>query len=105
MNSESNRNEISIKRIYTAKIQQVWDSWVDPNQCAEWWGPRGFTISTARKDVRKGGDWLFTMLGPDGTKYPNHIKFLEVETGKKLVYDHGSNEDYPPSISGPSIVL
>ena len=96
MSSENKGNTISIKRMYNAKIQQVWDAWVDPNQCAQWWGPRGFTISTERKDVRKGGDWLYTMHGPDGTNYPNHTKFLEVEHFKKLVYDHGGFEDKPP---------
>lgn len=96
MTSENKRNEITIKRIYNSKIQQVWDAWKDPNQCAEWWGPRGFTISTVRKDLKIGGDWVFTMLGPDGTHYPNHIKFLEVETWRRLVYEHSSNEDTPP---------
>lgn len=96
MSSENKGTTISIKRIYNAKIQQVWEAWVDPNQCTQWWGPRGFTISTVRKDVRKGGDWIYTMHGPDGTNYPNHTKFLEVEHCKKLVYDHGGYEDNPP---------
>lgn len=89
-------NEIYINRIYNASLEQVWDAWVAPHKVAKWWGPRGFTLTTKRKDVRTGGDWLYTMHGPDGTDYPNHTKFLEVDRHKLLIYDHGGFEDKPP---------
>ena len=89
-------NEIILTRIYDASLQRVWDAWVNPEQVGQWWGPRGFTITTVRKDVRMGGDWLYTMHGPDGVDYPNHTRFLEVEPLKRLVYDHGGFEDRPP---------
>ncbi|MCB0278944.1 MAG: SRPBCC domain-containing protein, partial [Calditrichaeota bacterium] len=96
MTAEDQAKELYITRIYNAKIEQVWDAWVDPEQVAQWWGPRGFILTTKRKDVRTGGDWLYTMHGPDGTDYPNHTKFLEVDEYKRLVYDHGGFEDKPP---------
>ena len=96
MPSKSNSNELTITRVYNAKIQQVWDAWVDPKQVAKWWGPRGFTLTTKHKDVRTGGEWIYTMHGPDGVDWPNHTKFLEVEKFKRLVYDHGGFEDKPP---------
>lgn len=96
MPEKNKPNELYITRIYTATVKQVWDAWVDPKQVAKWWGPRGFTLTTKRKDVRTGGDWLYTMHGPDGTDWPNHTKFLEVDKYKRLVYDHGGFEDKPP---------
>jgi uncharacterized protein YndB with AHSA1/START domain len=36
------------------------------------------------------------MHGPDGTDYPNSTFYHEVEEHKKLVYDHGANDDRPP---------
>jgi uncharacterized protein YndB with AHSA1/START domain len=69
---------------------------VDPALVAQWWGPRGFTITTVRKDVKTGGDWLYTMHGPDGVDYPNHTQFIEVKPHQSLVYDHGGFEDKPP---------
>jgi uncharacterized protein YndB with AHSA1/START domain len=89
-------NEINITRIYDAPVQAVWDAWTDPEQVAQWWGPRGFTITTHSKDLRAGGNWRYTMHGPDGTDYPNNTKYFEVEECKKLVYDHGGNDDQPP---------
>jgi uncharacterized protein YndB with AHSA1/START domain len=89
-------NEIRITRIYDAPAQAVWDAWTDPKQVAQWWGPRGFTLTTHSKDLRPGGNWKYTMHGPDGTDYPNNTQYFEVEKHKKLVYDHGGNDDQPP---------
>ena len=89
-------NEIRITRIYEAPVQAVWDAWTDPEQVAQWWGPRGFTLTTHSKDLRPGGHWNYTMHGPDGTDYPNKTHYFEVEKYSKLVYDHGANDDQPP---------
>jgi uncharacterized protein YndB with AHSA1/START domain len=88
-------NELYLTRYYDAPVHSVWDAWVDPAQAAHWWGPRGFSITTHSKDLRVGGQWSYTMLGPDGTDYPNKTTYLEVEEGVKLVYDHGGNDDRP----------
>ena len=89
-------NELYINRIYDAPLKMVWEAWVDPKQVAQWWGPRGFTLTTYKKDVRTGGTWDYTMHGPDGVDYPNKTVFLEVEKYSRLVYDHGSDGTRPP---------
>lgn len=89
-------NEIHITRIYDAPVKTVWDAWVEPEQVAQWWGPRGFTITTHSKDVRTGGHWDYIMHGPDGTDYPNLAKYLEVEKYSRMVYDHGGSRTTPP---------
>jgi uncharacterized protein YndB with AHSA1/START domain len=89
-------NEIRIIRIYDAPVSAVWDAWTDPAQVAQWWGPRGFTLTTHSKDLRPGGGWRYTMHGPDGVDYPNTTAYHEVEKHSKLVYDHGGSDDRPP---------
>jgi uncharacterized protein YndB with AHSA1/START domain len=89
-------NEISITRVYDAPVETVWEAWADPQQAAQWWGPRGFTLTTHSKDLRPGGIWHYTMHGPDGTDYPNKAFYHVVETHRKLVYDHGGYDDRPP---------
>jgi uncharacterized protein YndB with AHSA1/START domain len=96
MPARNNPNEIRITRIYDAPVQAVWDAWTDPEQVAQWWGPRGFTLTTHSKDLRPGGNWHYTMHGPDGIDYPNRTLYHEVEECAKLVYDHGSTDDRPP---------
>lgn len=89
-------NEIRLIRTYDAPLQVVWDAWTDTEQAALWWGPRGFTITTHSKDFRVGGIWHYTMHGPDGANYINKTQYLVVEPQKKMVYDHGGNDERKP---------
>jgi uncharacterized protein YndB with AHSA1/START domain len=84
-------NDIRITRLYDAPVAMVWNAWVDETQCAQWWGPRGFSITTASKDVRPGGSWEYVMHGPDGTNWPNFTRYHVVEQHARLVYDHGAS--------------
>lgn len=86
-------NEIQITRIYNAPVKLVWEVWTDLKHVEKWWGPRGFTLTTKSKDFRPGGKWIYTMHGPDGVDYPNITTYHEIEKYKKLVYDHGGNEE------------
>lgn len=95
MVAKNKSNELRISRVYDAPVKAVWDAWTDPKQVAQWWGPRGFTITTHSKDLRPGGHWSYTMHGPDGTDYENKTLYYEVEKYARLVYDHGGNDDRP----------
>ena len=96
MSARNRANEIRISRVYDAPVTVVWNAFTDPEQVAQWWGPRGFTLTTHSKDLRPGGVWDYTMHGPDGIDYPNKTLYHEVEEYRKLVYDHGSADDRPP---------
>lgn len=89
-------NEIRIVRLYDAPVKSVWEAWTDPSQTMLWWGPRGFTLTSHSKELRPGGTWHYTMHGPDGTDYPNKTYYHEVEPCRRLVYDHGANDERPP---------
>ena len=96
MASRSRSNEIRLTRVYDAPVRAVWDAWTIPEQVAQWWGPRGFTITTHAKDLRVGGTWRYTMHGPDGVDYPNVTTYFVVEPYQRLVYDHGATDHTPP---------
>lgn len=96
MASKNKSNELRLTRVYDAPARAVWDAWTVPEQVEKWWGPRGFTLTTHSKDLRVGGDWRYTMHGPDGVDYPNVTTYFVVEPHKKLVYDHGATDETPP---------
>lgn len=57
-----------------------------------WWGPDGFrneNMTMGLRDFRVGGAWTFDMVGPDGTRYPNHLVFKEISPPSRMVFDHG----------------
>jgi uncharacterized protein YndB with AHSA1/START domain len=81
--------EISATRVFDAPRELVWKVWTDPNHISHWWGPKGFTNTIHKMDVKPGGRWEFIMHGPDGVDYPNMVNYLEVNPPERLVYDHG----------------
>lgn len=95
MTSKSNSSDLRLTRLYDAPLRVVWDAWTVPEQVEQWWGPRGFSLTTHSKDLRSGGSWRYTMHGPDGVDYPNVTKYLVVEPYQKLVYDHGGTDERP----------
>jgi uncharacterized protein YndB with AHSA1/START domain len=76
---------ITTTRIFNAPRELVWQAWTDPAKIPQWWGPTGFSTTIHKMDFCSGGDWLFTMHGPDGTDYPNHKTFLEISSPNRLV--------------------
>jgi uncharacterized protein YndB with AHSA1/START domain len=52
----------------------------------QWWGPDGFSCRTNRIDLRAGGEWVFDMIAPDGTVYPNHHRYNEVWPEDRISY-------------------
>ena len=53
----------------------VWGAWMNPETLPQWWGPEGFSCRTKRIDLRAGGEWVFDMIAPDGTVFPNHHRY------------------------------
>lgn len=90
--------EIVITRLFNAPRALVWSAWTDPEQLAKWYGPRGFTTTTHSMDFRPGGAWLYTMVGPDGTTYPNKVAYREVVKPERIVYDHGGDDAFTAEI-------
>ena len=75
-----------LQRLIRAPRDLVWGAWMNPETLPRWWGPDGFSCRTSRIDLRTGGEWVFDMIGPDGTVYPNHHRYGEVRTGERLAY-------------------
>ena len=96
MAARNRSSEINLTRVYDAPLAAVWEAWTLPEEVAQWWGPRGFTLTTHSRDLRTGGHWHYTMHGPDGTDYENTTQYLEVVPQQRLVYDHGGHRDRPP---------
>jgi len=89
--------EIVVTRRFAAPRALVFAAWTDREHIGRWWGPQGFTTTTTAMDVRPGGMWLYTMHGPDGTDYPNWIRYREVVAPALLAYDHGGGASDAPA--------
>lgn len=75
-----------LRRVIKAPRKLVWGAWMNAETLPQWWGPDGFSCRTQRIDLRTGGDWVFDMIGPDGTVFPNHHRYVEVSPESRIAY-------------------
>lgn len=75
-----------LERVIKAPKSVVWRAWMNPETLPQWWGPDGFSCRTTRIDLRAGGEWVFDMIGPDGTVFPNHHLYHEVRPEERIGY-------------------
>ena len=89
------RRVMVIERVIDAPPAAVWGAWWNAETLPRWWGPEGFSCRTKRIDLRAGGEWVFDMIGPDGTVWPNHHRYAAVIPGVRLDYALLWGEDGP----------
>lgn len=89
--ADSGGSQIIQTRFIKASRNRVWDAWTDPVQLGQWWGPKGFSVTTELFEFRVNGHWVFTMQGPDpdpqskdpgGPRdFPSHIVWTRIARG------------------------
>lgn len=80
--------DIRNERTYDATPANVFACLRDPARLARWWGPAGFSNTFSVFEFRPGGNWRFTMHGPDGKNYPNGGVFRAIEENALVLLEH-----------------
>jgi uncharacterized protein YndB with AHSA1/START domain len=94
LSAVAERTMVLTRRI-NAPVEIVWGAWLNPENLPKWWGPDGFSCKTSRIDLRAGGDWVFDMIAPDGTVFPNHHKYGAMIPQARIDYALHSGENGP----------
>jgi uncharacterized protein YndB with AHSA1/START domain len=92
--AEADRTMV-LERTIDAPVAAVWAAWADPERLPKWWGPDGFSCRTDRIDLRAGGEWVFDMIGPDGTVFPNHHRYSRFDRQGGIDYTLHWGENGP----------
>lgn len=92
---KGSRHEINMTRLVKHPVERVFAAFSNPAGMAHWWGPDGFTTTTKSMQFKVGGAWDYVMHGPDGTDYPNFVRYISIETNRRIAYDHGSHAEHP----------
>jgi uncharacterized protein YndB with AHSA1/START domain len=79
---------IASRRVFAAAPEDLWEAFRNPEALAKWWGPSGFTNVFHEFEFRPGGEWDFTMVGPDVTGYRMRKVFVEITQPTRIVFDH-----------------
>ncbi|WP_197491464.1 SRPBCC domain-containing protein [Methylomonas methanica] len=86
-------------RNISAEPSAIFAAIKDPNRLVKWWGPSGFSNRFEEFEFKPGGKWVFDMVGPDGTVYPNESVFEKIETGRLVVIRHVCQPHFTLSIT------
>jgi uncharacterized protein YndB with AHSA1/START domain len=87
--------EIVVSRVIDAPRELVFEAFTEVRHLSRWWGPNGFTTTTASFDFRVGGVWDFVMHGPDGTDHPEWITWTEIAPPERIALLHGESRGDP----------
>lgn len=87
--------EIVISRLVDAPRELVFEAFTEVRHLSRWWGPEGFTTTTRSFEFRVGGEWDFTMRGPDGTDFPEWISWTEIVPPERISLLHGERREDP----------
>ena len=78
-----------MSRTFDAPRDVVWRAWTQPEQLAQWWGPRGMTVplESIEMDLRPGGAFRLVMVADgSGAEFPSEMRFREVLEPERIVF-------------------
>jgi len=78
--------EIVMERVLNAPRELVFKAHTDPNLIAKWWGPRRYTTTVDKLELKVGGVWRFVQHGADGSEYAFNGVYREIVPPERLSY-------------------
>jgi uncharacterized protein YndB with AHSA1/START domain len=77
---------IVMERVFNAPRALVFKAYTDPDLIPKWWGPRKYTTTVDKLDVRVGGAWRFVQRDADGNVYAFNGEYREIAPPGRLSY-------------------
>lgn len=83
---ETGDRDLVMSRVFDAPRDVVFRAFATAEALAQWWGPRGWTLSANNLDFRPGGTWHYCMRGPDGEESWGLSTYSEILQGERIVH-------------------
>lgn len=83
---ETGDRDLVMSRVFDAPRDVVFRAFATAEALAQWWGPRGWTLSANNLDFRPGGTWHYCMRGPDGEESWGLSTYSEIVQGERIVH-------------------
>jgi uncharacterized protein YndB with AHSA1/START domain len=107
----TNSPDFVISRVFDAPRDRVWKSWTEAERLKKWWGPKGFTVTHCKIDLRPGGVMHYCLRMPDGKEMWGKFVYREIVKPERLVFVNSfSDKDggitvHPMSVNWPRELL
>jgi uncharacterized protein YndB with AHSA1/START domain len=78
--------EVVMTRVFDAPREELFKVSIDPNFIPLWWGPKRYTTTVEKMDVRPGGIWRFIQQDKEGNKYAFNGVYREIVPFEREVH-------------------
>ena len=75
-----------ISRTFDAPRQLVWEVYTQAEHLRHWWGPKGCELIVERLDLQVGGEFVYGMGGPNGSKMWGKFVYREITPPERLSF-------------------
>jgi uncharacterized protein YndB with AHSA1/START domain len=100
-----------ISRVFDAPRELVFKAWTECDRLKEWWGPKGFTMTSCKLDLRPGGVFHYALRSPGGQEMWGKFEYREVAAPERIVFinsfsdENGGLTRHPGSATWPLQVM
>lgn len=75
---DKENRRVKVVREFAAPLAKVWAAWTQKELLDEWWAPKPWKTKTKTLELKNGGHWLYSMLGPEGEEHFCRIDYKSV---------------------------
>jgi uncharacterized protein YndB with AHSA1/START domain len=79
-------SEFIAAREFDAPRDVLWTCFTGVERMKQWWGPKGFTVLSAKMDLRPGGLFHYSMRAPDGKVMWGKFAYREIVPQERIVF-------------------
>lgn len=90
-----------ISRTFKAPRALVYKAWTEAERLAQWWGPKGYTMSALSLDLRPGGRFHYRQASPEGQEMWGLFLYQEVVAPEKIVFITGFSNPQGELVRAP----
>ncbi len=86
-NIDRENKTVKVEREFAAPLHRVWKAWTDSKILDQWWAPHPWKARTKIMDFKNGGQWLYSMNGPNGDVQWSRAGFKDIIPEKEFSVD------------------
>ena len=81
---DKENSKVKVTRQFAAPLSKVWAAWTQSELLDQWWAPKPWKTRTKKMDFREGGQWIYTMNGPEGEEHWCRADFKTISLNKSF---------------------
>jgi PhnB protein len=79
IDTELHNKRIHVTRYFDAAPELVWRAWTEAELLDQWWAPKPYRAETKAMHFEVGGQWLYSMVGPQGDRHFCRVDFSDIQ--------------------------